>query len=79
MKLAPKTAYASLVGVKSTESALNRVEPGKPDDSYLVRKIEGTHAAAGGTGDRMPAGGGPLPAAKIEMIRAWIEQGAPNN
>jgi hypothetical protein len=79
MKLPPKAAYASLVGVKATEAPLNRIEPGKPDQSYLVRKIEGTHQAAGGSGDRMPAGGEPLPPDQIKTIRAWIEQGAANN
>lgn len=79
MKLAPKAAYATLVGVKATETALNRVEPGKPDDSYLVRKLEGTHVAAGGTGERMPTGGAPLPPEQMAAIRAWIAQGAQNN
>jgi hypothetical protein len=79
MKLAPKAAHATLVGVKATETALNRVEPGKPDESYLVHKLEGTHVAAGGTGDRMPTGGAPLSIEQIATIRAWIEQGAQNN
>jgi len=79
MKLAPKAAHAALVGVKATETALNRVEPGKPDQSYLVLKLEGTHVAAGGTGDRMPTGGAPLSAEQVATIRAWIEQGALNN
>jgi len=79
MKLAPKVAYATLVGVKAMETGLARVEPGKPDQSYLVRKLEGTHVAAGGTGDRMPVGGAPLPPEQMAAIRAWIEQGAQNN
>ena len=79
MKLAPKVAYATLVGVKATETDLNRVEPGKPDQSYIVRKLEGTHVAAGGTGERMPMGGDPLPPEEIRKIRLWIEAGAPNN
>jgi hypothetical protein len=79
MKLVPKAAHASLVGVKATETSLNRVEPGKPEQSYLVRKIEGTHVAAGGSGERMPMGGDPLPAEQIATIRAWIEQGAQDN
>lgn len=79
MKLAPKVAYATLVGVKAMETGLARVEPGKPDQSYLVRKLEGTHVAAGGTGERMPQGGAPLPPEQMAAIRAWIEQGAQNN
>lgn len=79
MKLAPKAAYATLVGVKATETTLARVEPGKPDQSYLVHKLEGTHATVGGTGERMPTGGAPLAPEQIAVIRAWIQQGAPNN
>lgn len=79
MKLAPKAAYATLVGVPSAETKLKRVEPGKPDESYLVRKLDGTHVAAGGTGERMPMGAEPLPPEQIAKVRAWIEQGAANN
>ena len=79
MKLPPRTAYASLVGMKSLETPLNRVEPGKPDSSYLVRKLEGTHGEVGGSGERMPMSGDPLPPADLATIRRWIEQGAPNN
>lgn len=79
MKLVPKVAYATLVGVKATETELNRVEPGKPEQSYLVRKLEGTHVAAGGTGERMPVGGAPLSPEQMATLRAWIEQGAPDN
>ncbi|MGE0665903.1 MAG: hypothetical protein AB7O49_05015 [Sphingomonadales bacterium] len=79
MKLAPKAAYATLVGAKAAETDLKRVEPGKPDQSYLVRKLDGTHVDAGGTGVRMPLGGAPLPEAQMAAIRTWIEQGAPNN
>ena len=48
------------------------MEPGNPDDSYLVQKIEGT-AAVGG---RMPLGGQPLSADTIAAIRQWITDGA---
>ncbi len=79
MKLTPKAAYATLVGVPSAETKLKRVEPGKPDESYLLRKLEGTHVAAGGTGERMPMGAEPLPPEQIAKVRGWIEQGAPDN
>jgi hypothetical protein len=52
------------------------VTVGNPDNSYLVRKLEGT---AGITGSRMPLGGPPLDAALIANVRAWITAGAPNN
>lgn len=77
MALHPAGAYASLVGVKSTEAkAIARVEPGKPEASYLIAKLEGTHIAMGGTGARMPFGAAPLPQAQVDMIKAWIKAGA---
>jgi hypothetical protein len=69
--------FAATVGVASTQQpALQRVNPGNPDDSYLVRKIEG---AAGISGGRMPLGGAPLDPTLIANVRAWIAAGAQNN
>jgi len=66
-------SYSQLVGVPSAElSALLRVKPGDPANSYLVQKLEG-HAAVGA---QMPFGGPPLPAATIAVIRQWISDGA---
>jgi hypothetical protein len=69
-------AYANLVGVPSAEDPqLKRVEPGRSDLSYIIRKLEGT-----GLGDRMPADGPPyLPDAEIQLIKDWIDQGALDN
>ena len=62
-----------LVNVPSLEvPSMLRVEPGNPDDSYLIQKIEGT-AAVGG---RMPLGGQALPPDTIAAIRQWITDGA---
>lgn len=69
-------AYASLVNVPSTEAGLDRVEPGAPDDSYLWHKLSGTHIAAGGSGDPMPAPAGGLAAGSLAIIEAWISGGA---
>ena len=42
LDLTAGTAYGQLVGVRSTQLRnLKRVDPGKPDVSYLVRKIRG--------------------------------------
>ncbi|MBM0104674.1 CHRD domain-containing protein [Steroidobacter sp. S1-65] len=69
--------HAAIVGVASTEQpSLQRVTPGNPDASYLVRKIEGGPSI---TGARMPLGGAPLDAALIADVRAWITAGAANN
>jgi hypothetical protein len=70
-------SHAAIVGVASTQQpALQRVNAGNPDNSYLVRKIEG---APGITGSRMPLGGAPLDATLIANVRAWIAAGAQNN
>ena len=70
-------SYAALVSVASLQvTSLNRVEPGNPDDSYLIRKLEGGPDIVG---DRMPRGGPFLPQATIDEIRAWIAAGAENN
>ena len=74
LRLDAANSYAMLVNVASDEvPTLLRVNPGNPDQSYLVQKIEGT-AAVGG---RMPLGGAALPADRIALVRQWIAAGAP--
>lgn len=74
--------FASIVGVASIEQpALMRIKPNDPVNSYLVQKIAG---AAGITGSRMPLGCGSAPnpcldQATIDLVRAWVTQGALNN
>jgi len=55
---------------------------GKPEDSYLVNKIEGTNNCSGfmcmgpdKCGIQMPDPLSPLEKPQIEMIRAWIKKG----
>lgn len=70
-------ARQNLVGARSAQiPALLRVNPGKPDSSYLVWKIEGR---AGILGGRMPLGGAPLSAEQVATVHRWIQDGAPNN
>lgn len=74
LRLDGANSYALLVGVASGEEpAFLRVEPNDPDNSYLIKKLEGT----AGTGERMPAGLPPLPQADIDTIRQWVTNGAP--
>ncbi len=56
------------------QPAVLRVAPMDPDNSYLIRKLEG---AAGITGAQMPLGGPALDQAVIDEIRQWIMDGAP--
>ena len=73
LRLEEGMSYGMLVNVASSEvPSLDRVEPGNPDDSYLVRKIEGTASV----GERMPLGGPYLSADTIAAIRQWISDGA---
>lgn len=66
-------AEGNLVGVASGEVPdLKRVDPGNPDDSYLIHKLEGTQDV----GSRMPIGGSPLSQEQIDAIRQWIADGA---
>lgn len=74
LRLDAGSSFVSLVGVSSRQvGSLLRVEPGNPDRSYLVRKLEGTAAE----GEQMPLGGPPVPQATIDFVRQWIADGAP--
>jgi len=55
----------------------------KPNDattggSYLMAKLTGV-GMCGALSSQMPKGATPLPQAEIDLIGAWITQGAPNN
>lgn len=74
LRLDAANSYAMLVNVASNEvPALLRVNPGNADQSYLVQKISGSAAV----GARMPAGQAALPQDRIDLIRQWISEGAP--
>ncbi len=70
-----ENSYAFLVNRAADEiPTLMRVNPGNPDDSYLVKKLEGT---ADIVGARMPLGGPYLSQEQIDQVRSWIANGAP--
>jgi hypothetical protein len=74
LRLDAANSYSLLVGVPSTEvPSLMRVQPGNPDNSYIIQKLEG-HAAVGA---RMPLGGPYLSTDTVAFIRQWITNGAP--
>lgn len=77
MQMTPAQAIASIVNVKADGApALMRIVPGKPDESYLIMKLEGTHLEKGGAGATMPFGQPPLTPAEIAKVRTWIAEGA---
>lgn len=67
--------FGKLVGKASTVSGRTLVLPANPDGSYLMEKLRSERPAAG---TRMPPTEA-LDADSIEMIRSWIEGGAPND
>jgi hypothetical protein len=68
-------SYGLLVGIPSAEQpSVLRVAAGNPNNSYLVRKLEGGPGISGG---QMPLGGPALPQSTINVIRQWITDGAP--
>jgi len=78
LRLDAANSYNLLVGVPSTEvPSLLRVQPGDPDNSYVIQKLEG-HQAVGmqmpfGCPNTQPC----LSASTIAFIRQWITNGAP--
>ncbi len=74
MNLSAGQAFSNIVGVPSFGNPmLDRVEPGDPDNSFLVQRIEGTALP------RMPLGQPALPNQQIQNIRNWILDGAQDN
>ena len=71
-------SYGEIVNRPSVENpSLDRVEPGDPERSYLVRKLRGDPDI---TGSRMPLDRPEgLPREQIDGIIGWIRAGAPNN
>lgn len=65
---------ADLIGVPSS-NGMPYVTADDPDQSYLLHKIAGTQASAGGSGSRMPIGS-VLPAEDLDVVEAWILDGA---
>ncbi len=73
LKLDAANSFTHLIGVPSRQvSSLLRVEPGNPDQSYLIQKLEGTASE----GEQMPLGGPPVPQSTIDFVRQWISDGA---
>lgn len=71
-------SHANLVGVQpqnpsARQAGLLRVDPGHPENSFLLVKLEGPSIPEG---SRMPLGKPPLSAMQIQLIRDWIAAGA---
>ncbi len=68
----PAQAYENLVLRPSLERSTDlRVAPGAPDKSLLIDKLRHKNVAT-----LMPLGAQPLPEEEIQLIEAWIKDGA---
>lgn len=72
-------SYGALINVvprnvAARSAGLLRVVPGVPEGSFLLFKLLGPPSQFG---TRMPQGKPALSAADIQLVRAWIEEGAP--
>jgi hypothetical protein len=80
LSLGQGVSYGNLVnviGIGFVCSSLKRVAPGDPDNSVLIRKMEGTAC-----GNRMPRGNGTyfdLNPGLVIRVRSWILAGAAND
>lgn len=74
--------YSELQKESPTVPGLKFVVAGKPDESFVMAKMDGTHgklpACASGCGKEMPPDD-MLPQAKRDVVRKWIENGAKND
>lgn len=78
----PDAIYDVLVDVPSVhDPSIPRVKPGDPDGSFLVQKLEGTHANRGEDNEAMPPPSGLLESdpEAVARVRSWIEDGAPRS
>ena len=75
-------SYEGLVGgvpqnPAAAAAGMKLVDPGNPENSFLLTKLMGPTAPEQGA--RMPFGGGVLHTGKIDAVRTWIEAGAPQS
>lgn len=70
-------SYGQIVNRPANQNRqLDRVEPGDPERSYLIRKLRGDPDI---TGARMPLDRGALTAEQMTGIVEWVRAGAPDN
>ncbi|SVB15356.1 uncharacterized protein METZ01_LOCUS168210, partial [marine metagenome] len=63
-------AFDNVVGISASQSAMPLIDPGNPDNSYLILKMEGS-----GSGAKMPIGG-TVSTTNLQLIRDWVSNGA---
>ncbi|MBX2799950.1 MAG: hypothetical protein KTR31_19880 [Myxococcales bacterium] len=74
-----EAGYVNVFSVVSSQLAtMDLVTPGDAGNSYLWRKVEGTHLDVSGSGDIMPPKGG-LSDQELLDLEQWIFEGAAQN
>lgn len=68
------SSYQALVRQASRQSGLQLISPAKPDESYLIHKLNGTHLKVGGRGLAMP-----MDSKLTDIVRAWVLEGTIDN
>jgi hypothetical protein len=70
------SAYKNVVGVHGTGSCSGQtlVERGSATTSLLYEKLTNPPC-----GSMMPQNSPPLPQASIDLVKSWIDEGAPND
>jgi hypothetical protein len=62
-----------MVNVPSTQAVMDLVEPGSPDQSWLMVRLRGEE------GYQVMPPNDPLSAAELAAVEGWIADGAPND
>eukprot|EP00808_Paulinella_micropora_P012413 g1133.t1 len=76
LKDAP-TAYANTINVPAGQlPSMMHILPCSASESYVLRKMAGTHLQVGGSGKAMPPFGAVSTADQLAKFSAWINEGA---
>jgi hypothetical protein len=81
LSLAAGASYANLfqaapANEQAKAAGLKRITPGRPELSFLMKKLSGPGP---NEGELMPRGTSGLSSIKLDAIREWIKAGAPEN
>jgi len=76
--------FSKIAGQDSHAASMKIVDPGKPETSFLMHKMDGdlecaAVTCAGSCGTPMPQTGDTLPREQRDIVRDWIKQGAQDN
>lgn len=74
--------YDEITSWNPQDTSQPAIDPGDAANSYLMIKMDGDMACSnslcnGGCGDQMPKNQTPATAAERDIVRSWIENGAP--